>query len=222
MINMVEWERQATLFSLVWVGYSGRDYGLGLLWGRHQVPQGNILTVHFCSLYRDWLHGLPSLDLGERVNVGHPLTARWRPVIPGPNQMLFPLLPFVFTQVQCRTVEKEHLASSLGSLSRESRGFGEPSCWIAARIEFFLKFLFWAAGRRLPTLGCGRTCSSTLSRRPRPPPPPPRKHWLKRHLWKFYIFRTTWDLIEISDSVPVRWEKKKLFLFWKIGEIVVI
>lgn len=84
--------------------------------------------------------------------------------------MLFPLLPFVFTQVQCGTVEKEQLASSLGSLWRVSGGFGEPSCWIAVRIELFLKFLFWAAGRRLPTLGRGRTWSSTLPRRPRPSP----------------------------------------------------
>lgn len=149
--------------------------------------------------------------------------------------MLFPLLLFVFTQIQCGTVEKEQLASSLGSLSLESYGVLVNYCyWIAVRIEFFPKFPFWAAGRTLPTLGCGRTWSSTLLRRPRPFPPstrtspsPTLQTWLKRHLWKLHLLphlRFDWVIWFCPSEMRKKNKTKqpKLLLFWKIEERVII
>lgn len=181
-----------------------------MVWVLMKETSGNA-GQHPRSLYRDWLHGLPSLDLGERVTIWHPLAAWWRPVIPGPTQMLFPLLPLVFTQVQCGTVEKEQLASSLGSLSRVSGGFGEPrllDCsqdWVFSSSSFCSGMLE-GGSQHLVVVGPGLLlCPGGPDPLPRTPRPsigwkdiyenftssPPLETWLR------YL-----------NSVPMRWEKK--------------
>ena len=52
--------------------------------------------------------------------------------------MLFPLLALLCTQVQCGTVEKEELASSLDFLPQVLGGLGEPLT--AAGLQSGLKF----------------------------------------------------------------------------------